>query len=312
MILVIDGNNAAHRVFHTPQGQLSTKAGEPSGVLLGILNLIRQNLQRFPETTKVIVTWDAKGGSAWRKAIYPNYKGNRDYGKDDDAKKESYEGLWKQMQESHEMLHMVGVRSVKVDGYEADDIMAGIAYASEKHVMIVTSDKDMLQLVSDKISVYSPYKDKVLSPLDFYDETGVTKEAYIGYRALVGDKSDNIIGIEGIGEGKAKKLMDEYGHIDNILNAQGANKAKLMKSKVFSRIFTQEGLQRLGVNNKIMNFKHVDFTPEVKAEIADSLYGDYPEVNGKDFKQWLIRWQFVSILADYLTWISPFLGLGDE
>lgn len=165
MILVIDGNNLSHRVFHTPQGQLSTKQGEPSGVMLGVLNAIRQNLQRFPETTRVIVTWDAKGGSSWRKAIYSGYKGNRDYGNDDDAKKEAYEGLWKQMQESHEMLHMVGVHSIKVDGYEADDIMAGIAYYAEgkdnpQHVMIVTSDKDMLQLVSDKVSIYSPYRDK--------------------------------------------------------------------------------------------------------------------------------------------------------
>lgn len=312
MLLVIDGNNAAHRVFHTPAGSLTLKDGTPSGVLLGMLNLIRQNLQRFPETTKVIVVWDAKGGSAWRKAIYPGYKGNRDYGNDDEAKKQAYDALWSQMEESGRMLPMVGVHSLKIDGYEADDLMAGIAYYSTDHVMIVTSDKDMLQLVSDNVSVYSPYKDKVISPLDFYDETGVTKEAYIGYRALVGDKSDNIIGIEGIGEKKAKNLMDTYGHIDNILNAQGEDKKKLMKSKVFSRIFTQEGLKTLGVNNKIMNFKHVDFTEATLKRIQEEVDAPSHELNSKEFKQWLIKWQFASILADYLTWTSPFMALGED
>ena len=312
MLMVIDGNNLAHRVFHTPQGSLTTKQGEPSGVMLGILNAIRQNLQKFPETTKVIVTWDAKGGTNWRKTVYPDYKGNRDYGKDDDAKKEAYEGLWKQIEESHKMLHMVGVNSIKVEGMEADDLMSYCAKMCDKqHVMIITSDKDMLQLVSDNVSIYSPYRDKVISPLDFYEETGVTKEAYIGYRALVGDKSDNIIGIEGIGDKKAKSLMDTYGHINNILNAQGEDKKKLMKSKVFSRIFTQEGLQRLGINNKIMNFDHAPHNEEAVDKILDA-FNEPIEVDSKGFKQWLMRWQFVSILADYLTWISPFLALGDD
>jgi DNA polymerase-1 len=128
----------------------------------------------------------------------------------------------------------------------------------------------------------------------------------------VGDKSDNIIGIEGIGEGKAKKLMDDHGHIDNVLNAQGLTKQKFMKSKVMSRIFTPEGLQRLGINNKIMNFKHIQFSNESVEAIAGVLTEPTPEINSKEFKAWLMRWQFVSILSDYLTWISPFLALGDD
>jgi DNA polymerase-1 len=312
MIMVIDGNNLAHRVFHTPQGSLTTKQGEPSGVLLGVLNAIRQNLQRFPETTKVIVCWDAKGSTNWRKEVYPDYKGNRDYGKDDEVKKEAYQGLWDQLEECNRMLHMVGVHSVKVNGMEADDLMAYIANQASKHVMIITSDKDMLQLVSDKVSIYSPYRDKVISPLDFYEETGVTKEAYIGYRALVGDKSDNIIGIDGIGEKKAKSLMDTYGHIDNILNAQGEDKKKLVKSKVFSRIFTPEGMNRLALNNKIMSFKHVPYNQEAVDLIEGALRGTSLEFSSKAFRAWIVRWQFVSILADYLTWASPFMALGDE
>jgi len=315
MILVIDGDNLGHRIFHTPAGSLTTKAGEPSGVMLGVVKTIKGLLEQFPETSRVIVTWDTKGGSNWRKVVYPAYKGNRDYGKDDEEKALAYQGLWAQMQESHTMLHMLGVHSVKVEGMEADDLMYLIAKEvsdnSDEHVMVVTSDKDMWQLISDQVSIYSPHKGKVISPIDFYDMAGVTQESYLGFRALVGDKSDNITGIAGIAEGKAKKLMDEYGHIDNILNAQGETKKKLMKSKVFSRIFEPEGLQILGINNKIMNLHHAPSNKVASLEVKEALTKNY-DVNSKMFKQWLIRWQFASVLENYMPFITPFLGLGDD
>lgn len=315
MYLVIDGNNLAHRVFHTPAGELTKKDGTPSGVIYGVMNSVKNMLEKLPEVERVIVTWDAKGGSAWRKAIYPAYKGNRDYGKDDEEKRLAYEGLFMQMEESHKNLHLLGINSIKIEGYEADDLMAvlskRIPEMTGKHVMIATSDKDMLQLVSNTVSVYSPFRDKVYSPFNFYEEIKVTPEAYVGFRALVGDTSDNIKGIEGIAEGRAMKLMDEYGHIDNILNAQGEQKTKLMKSKVFSRIFTQEGLQTLAVNNKIMNFKFVPESEQLEDEVEHHVK-NMPEVNSKAFRAYCTEWQFISILANYLPFISPFNALGED
>ena len=315
MYLVIDGNNLAHRVFHTPQGSLTKKDGTPSGVVLGVPNSIKGMLEKLPEVERVIVTWDAKGGSAWRKAIYPAYKGNRDYGKDDDEKREAYEGLFMQMEYLHEHLHLLGINSIKVEGYEADDLMAvlskRIPEMTGKHVLIATSDKDMLQLVSKNVSVYSPFKEKIYSPANFFEEIKVTPEAYVGYRALVGDKSDNIQGIEGIAEGKAGKLMDEYGHIDNILNAQGPQKAKLMKSKVYSRIFTPEGLQTLAINNKIMNFKFVPASVTME-DLVEKNITTKPEVDSKAFRALCTEWQFASILCNYLPFISPFNALGED
>lgn len=315
MFLVVDGNNLAHRIFHTPAGELTKKDGTPSGVVYGIVNSLKGMLERFPETERVIVTWDTRGGSAWRKAIYPDYKANRDYGKDDDEKKEAYKGLFMQMEESHKMLKLLGVNSIKMEGYEADDLMAllskSIPELAEKHVMIATSDKDMLQLVCKNVSVYSPFKDIVYTPLNFYEEIGVTTEAYVGFRALVGDTSDNIHGIEGIAEGRAKKLMDEYGHIDNVLNAQGKQRDKLLKSKVFSRIFEQQGLKTLGINNKIMNFKFVPESDELSDLISKHIF-HMPDVNSKGFREWCIEWQLVSILSNWLPFISTFNALGED
>ncbi len=312
MILAIDGNNLAHRLLHTPAGSLTLKDGTPSGVVIGILNSIKGLLEKFPEVSKVVMCWDG-GRSEWRKSLYPNYKAQRDYGKEDPEKAEKYQGLWNQMEESHKMLCLVGVHSLKITNEEADDLIARIAKASKEHVMIVSSDKDMLQLGSDNVSVYSPYKDLVYSPLNFFEEIGVTVDAYVGYRAMVGDTSDNIIGIQGIGDKTAKKLMDEFGHIDNVLNAQGEDKKKLMKSKIKQRLFTPEGLNILAVNNKIMSFNHLPHDPRLEYAILDVLEGNNdPEVNSKEFKNWLMKWQSVSILSNYMPFITTFLGLGTE
>ena len=73
MILLIDGNNVAYRAFHTPQGSLTTKQGEPTGVILGFLNSVKGYLEKFPEVTRVVVAWDG-GKAKWRKEIYPDYK----------------------------------------------------------------------------------------------------------------------------------------------------------------------------------------------------------------------------------------------
>lgn len=314
MFIVVDGNNLAHRIFHTPAGELTKKDGTPSGVVYGIVNSIKGYLEKFPETERVIVAWDTKGGSKWRKALYPDYKANRDYGNDDEEKKLAYQGLFMQMEESHKMLHMLGVNSIKIDGYEADDIIALLAdelTIRNKHMMVITSDKDMLQLVSDNVSIYSPYKDKIYSPTNFFEELGVTKEAYIGYRALIGDTSDNISGIQGIAEGRAKKLMDEFGHIDNVLNAQGDSLKKLKKSVIFSRIFEPQGLRTLGINNKIMNFKFVPREDTILEDITFEVTTQ-PVVDSKSFRQWCIDWQLASILVNYLPFISVFNALGED
>lgn len=314
MHMLIDGNNLAHRVFHTPQGSLTTKDGTPSGVLLGVLNSIKGLLEKFPNTETITVMWDG-GRSEWRKKLYPGYKAQRDYGKDDEEKAEAYQGLWDQINELDKVLELISVDSVKITGFEADDLIALMTKKREERdeeVLVVTSDKDMLQLVSEKTSVYSPYKDVVIGLSNFEDHTGVKLEAYMGYRALVGDSSDNILGVPGIGEKTAQNLMKKYGHIDNILGATGAVKKELMKSKRNARIFEPENLNRLGVNNRIMNFKYIPEDSKVDEMLTLMCEVEPEPVNVKQFKAWLMKWQFVSILSNFLAWISPFSILGSE
>jgi DNA polymerase-1 len=308
MLLLIDGNNIGYRAFHTPQGQLETKDGKPTGVMQGVLKSIKLYLERFPETTKCLVCFDG-GKAEWRKELYPEYKANRSYG-DDPEEKERFEGLFNQLNELNEMLPKINVRSIKLDGHEADDLIYAFCELTQDNVMIVSSDKDMLQLINERVSVYTPYKDRVIGISDFYDETGVTMKAYLGYRALVGDKSDNIIGVHGIGEKKAKALMDKYGHIDHILGATGDVKKALMKSKVNARIFEPENLQRLGINNKIMNLKFFDYTG-IRNDL-DKALNDPIEFDSNYFKNWLMRNQFAAILAEYLAFSMVFRALEED
>lgn len=309
MYLLVDMNNLAHRVFHTPQGTLTTAQGEPSGVILGTLNALRTMLQKFPEATNIIACWDG-GKSEWRKEMYPEYKAQRDYGEKDSEKEQAYKGLWSQMETLHKNLHKFGVHSVKIKGQEADDIIAIASKELSGTKMIISSDKDLLQLISSDVSVYTPHKDKVIGKSDFYDVTGVTQDAYLGYRALIGDSSDNISGVPGIGEKTAKKLMDTYGHIDNILNAVGDNKKALLKSARTRKIYEPENINILARNNRIMSFKFsqadviipiLTMNLEMPAELDDVLA-----------KELLAEYQLASILATYKTFIHPFTKLSAQ
>jgi DNA polymerase-1 len=306
MLLVVDGNNIAYRSFHTPQGSLTTKAGEPSGVMYGMLSSLRYYLETFPEVTRVIVPFDG-GKAQWRKDIYPDYKANRSYGKDEEEKAK-FDGLFKQIDELVNFLPKINIHAIKVKGYEADDLIALLCQMYEGQIMVITSDKDMLQLINERVSIFTPYKEKVIGVSNFYEETGVTREAYMGYRALLGDTSDNIRGVPGIGDKTAKTLMDKYGHIDNILGATGEDKKALMKSARTKKIFEPENLKTLGINNKIMNFKHAQYTKEVYDQLGQLLVakGQYDKA---EVQKWIMRWQFVSILSNYMSWIIPFRGL---
>lgn len=315
MLLIVDGNNIAYRAHFTPQGALTKKDGTPSGVIKGFLESIRVYLQKFPETERVIVCWDT-GRAKWRTEVYPDYKENRDYGADDVEKKESFEALWNQIDVLHEILPKFGVQSIRLPHWEADDLVYRVAtmFGDEfTHAMVATADKDMFQLVNDKVSIYKPgnkFKESVvLSPLNFKEEVGVEQHAYIGYKALIGDPSDNIFGVPGIGEKTAKNLINKYGHINNILGAQGADLKALMKSKRNARIFEPENLKRLGINNKIMNFQYVPEDPEVTKLVANALTCEVPRMNTKEIKAILMEWQFVSILSSFQSWIFPYMGL---
>lgn len=306
MILIIDGNNIIMRSFHSPLGTLTTKAGEHTGSMLGVLNSLKKYLDMFSEADQIVIVWDG-GRSQWRKALYPDYKATRHYDSTPEEKI-AYDGLWNQITLLHKFLPSLGVHSIKLAQTEADDGIAAICQLyPDTNKIVISADKDMLQLIDEHCSIFSPYREKVIGLSNFYEETGVNLKAYMGYRALLGDTSDNIKGVPGIGEKTGKNLMSKYGNIDNILNPTPKIKEELMKSKRTARIFEQQNLQILGRNNKIMSFKYIEID-----KLSERIVFNMKEVLAVDnvaVKAFLMKYQFASIFANFTPFILSFKAL---
>lgn len=213
---IVDGTGLVHRSFFAVRG-LSTRAGQPTGAVYGFINTIRA-LTAIEQPTHFLVTFDVSGSAA-RKEAFPEYKANRPKMDQD---------LASQLPLVDQACEALNLPVVSAQGYEADDVIATLtrqALEREFDVVIITSDKDMLQLVSDRVSVLSPGRDG--KPEKRYDRDGVTEkmgvppERVIDLLALVGDAVDNVPGVPGIGDKGARDLLQEFGSLDDLLARAG-------------------------------------------------------------------------------------------
>ena len=307
--VVFDGNNTAYRANCVTE--LYTKSGERTSALIGTLNIIHSSMENLIKKydlpiKEVIFAWD-KGHAKRRTQLFPEYKGNRNHEKTEEEKQWMSEFIT-QANILYEKLPLFGVKCLRHDGWEADDLIYGcIHQLRQKHpddiAVVVSTDEDFHQLISGGVDLYSPVKG-VLYSLDNYQELmGIPQELFLTYKILKGDSSDNISGIPGIGEKTAKTLVNEYGNLGQILSQ--TNREALMKSKRTARIFSPEGLSILSRNNQLINLKdYVDLT-EVSQEINDFLE-DLPFVDTRAAKEFLMRYQLTSVLVKWNFWIQSF------
>lgn len=317
----------AYRSQHTKE--LTTKSGEDVSTIYGVLQMLQSYLKKSGsgwknkillavhehkkdktlEFSETIVCWDG-GKSKWRKSFYPEYKGHREKKRSErtEEEKEKYYSMLDQMETLHEILPNFGIKSMKVEGWEADDLI----YATNKFyeddiTVIVSTDKDMLQLVDDKTFIWSPYKEKLITPDNFVNETGVPKRFYLTYRILVGDKSDNITGIKGIGDKKAKDLIIKFGDIRSIQS----NADSLMKSVVTRRILENPDVIERNINLMDMRKIPLEGNEDVESvtEYIESILTTDVKFEKEIAKMFLMSKQFVSILKDFAVWSIPFTNL---
>ncbi len=214
ILYLLDGHALAYRTYFalTAGGErLTTQSGEPTAGVLGFASVILRLLeQEKPEY--LAVTFD--GGHSFRDQIYSEYKATR-------AKMP--EDLRPQMARIRQLVDTFGFPRIEMEGYEADDLLGSLAHqAVEKGfgVKIITGDRDLLQLVDDRIIVnlsgakLSEAKDYTAK--DVLAHLGVRPDQVVDYKALVGDKSDNIPGVTGVGEKTATALLEKYGTLDEI------------------------------------------------------------------------------------------------
>ncbi|MFA5036403.1 MAG: 5'-3' exonuclease H3TH domain-containing protein [Candidatus Izemoplasmatales bacterium] len=281
-LLLIDGNNLAYRckfVF-----QLSNR-GQDVSVTYGFLKVLESLMKKF-KPTSVIVAWDGKVPK-FRRHFVPEYKINRH--KDEDP--EDRANFNRQMDELHYyILPRMGTLSVKRNYTEADDLLhqASIMSLHEESI-IVTGDKDLLQSLSRKTKVYSPSKEKLYTVKDFEEEYDLKLSQYVWWKALQGDGSDNIPGVQKVGEVTATKILKEF---DTIVALFSAIEVGDFAGKIADRI-KEFGYERLVKNYKVMNL----FTDRTGARYTLLEELKYYRLSDKKLvKNYLLRNAFVSLL----------------
>jgi DNA polymerase I len=213
-LLLVDGSSYLYRAFHA-MPDLRNAANEPTGAIHGVLNMLRRLHKDYPADYCACV-FDAKG-KTFRDDIYPEYKATRAAMPDD---------LRPQIAPLHEAIAALGWPLIMIEGVEADDVIGALAKQAESEgirTIISTGDKDIAQLVNDHITVVNTMRDAFRRTDDVLDIAGVEKKfgippsLIIDYLTLIGDKVDNVPGVEKVGPKTAVKWLQEYGTLDGII-----------------------------------------------------------------------------------------------
>ncbi|AOY88989.1 DNA polymerase I [Marinobacter salinus] len=217
-VVLVDGSSYLFRAYHALP-PLTTSKDHPTGAIKGVISMIRRLEQDFPGS-KMVVVFDAKG-KTFRHEMYEEYKANRPPMPDD---------LACQIQPIHEIVKAMGLPLLTVSGVEADDVIGTLANeATSKGIDVVvsTGDKDMAQLVSDHVTLINTMTETRMNRDGVVEKFGVTPEQIIDYLALVGDKVDNIPGVNKCGPKTAVKWLESYKDLDTLIEHSGEIKGKI-------------------------------------------------------------------------------------
>ncbi len=206
-LILVDGSSYLYRAYHAFP-PLTNSAGEPTGAMYGVLNMLRSLILQY-QPTHAAVVFDAKG-KTFRDELFEHYKSHRPPMPDD---------LRAQIEPLHTMVKAMGLPLLAVSGVEADDVIGTLAREAEsmgRPVLISTGDKDMAQLVTPNITLINTMTNTILGPDEVVTKYGVPPELIIDFLALMGDSSDNIPGVPGVGEKTAQALLQGLGGLDTL------------------------------------------------------------------------------------------------
>ena len=227
-LFVIDGTNLIHRNYYVFQN-MRNKDGIHIGGLYGTIRSLQSYVNNF-NPKQMVICFD-KGKETFRHQMYPDYKGTR---------KKTDEELKSQFALFEEFCGLANLPFVEMDSYEADDLIGSLCCNSKEYGLksyAVTGDKDIFQLIDNEIDVlYLSHKGPVMyGEEEFVSEYGIQPSQFIDYKALVGDASDNIPGVRGVGKKTAEKLLKSYGSLDKIYNnvdkLKGKQKERIIENK---------------------------------------------------------------------------------
>jgi DNA polymerase-1 len=238
-LVLVDGSSYLYRAYHALP-KLTSSRGEPTGAVHGVLNMILK-LAREEDTEHFAVVFDAPG-KTFRDEMYEEYKANRPPMPDD---------LRQQIDPLLEAVPAMGLPMLRIEGVEADDVIGTLcrqAVSEGMEVLVSTGDKDMTQLVEDKITLVNTMSGTLLDRDGVKKKFDVYPEQIIDYLALVGDSSDNIPGVPKVGAKTAAKWLNEYGSVDSIIE-----NAESIKGKVGESL--RENIDRLRLSQELATIR---------------------------------------------------------
>ncbi|HRT01778.1 MAG TPA: DNA polymerase I [Fervidobacterium sp.] len=289
-VFLFDGTGLLYRAYFAVDQSLSTTTGIPTGALFGLtrmlIKFVKENIEIDEDYCAFVI--DVKGGSTYRKELFEQYKAHRP---------ETPEPLLKQIEYVSELVESFGIKLLKQTGYEADDIIATLVkrFKEQKElygfseINIVTSDKDLLQLVDEDVSVWRVERGvtdiKKYTAKEVFEKYEVTPEQIRDYLSLVGDTSDNVPGVPGIGEKTAAKILKEFGTVDNALK----NIDKL-PPKVKDALLNNA--EQLELSKKLIE---LDTKVPIDVDLKTLLYKGY---NDAILLETLKKFQFSSVIKE--------------
>ncbi|HFR4115456.1 TPA: DNA polymerase I [Yersinia enterocolitica] len=282
-LILVDGSSYLYRAYHAFP-PLTNSKGEPTGAMYGVLNMLRSLLLQY-RPSHVAVVFDAKG-KTFRDELFAEYKSHRPPMPDD---------LRAQIEPLHQMVKAMGLPLLVVSGVEADDVIGTLAQEAEKAghaVLISTGDKDMAQLVTPNITLINTMNNAILGPQEVCEKYGVPPELIIDFLALMGDSSDNIPGVPGVGEKTAQALLQGLGGLDSLFS--NLNKIPTL---TFRGAKTMSAKLEQNKDVAYLSYKLATIKTDVELDITcDELNVSAPD--DEQLHQLFSRYEFKRWLAD--------------
>jgi 5'-3' exonuclease len=306
-VLVIDGLNTFIRSYAA--SPVTNSDGEHVGGISGTLLSIGHAIKNIAPT-RVIMVFDGKNGSAKRRQIYPEYKANRKF----KIRLNRSEVVDKQDNQLEQLIRVIQylenlpITVVTAEATEADDVIAYIAndYLAQKEdsqVFIMSSDKDFYQLVNERIHIWSPTKKRFYYTEDVHTEYGIYPRNFALYRALLGDKSDNIGGVDGIGEKTVQSKFnllteDKQVSLDDLKQYAAAQPPKV---KIYQKFLEAEQLIERNIQLMQLSESHINTT--VKLRIIDTLEQEVPRCNKIAIHKMILEDKMSGAIKNPDTWL---------
>ncbi|MCL1124424.1 DNA polymerase I [Shewanella surugensis] len=280
-LVLVDGSSYLYRAYYAPP-HLTNSKGEATGAVYGVINMLRSLLKQY-QPTQMAVVFDAKGNT-FRNEMYSEYKAQRPPMPDD---------LRSQIEPLHRIIKALGLPLISISGVEADDVIGTLSTQASlegRSVLISTGDKDMAQLVNDKVTLINTMTDTTMGIEEVTEKFGVGPELIIDLLALQGDKADNIPGLPGVGEKTALAMLQSMGGIKDIISkaddipALGFRGAKTMPAKLAEHgdmLQLSYELATIKLDVKLeQTWQQLDIQPANQEELIQC----YSEM---EFKRWL-------------------------